>query len=394
MEDLTYQDVVDEIFSFSANKRKKNLVMHELVKYFGCPHLAMSTIHIAGTNGKGQVAAKVSKALELQGYRVGLYISPHIEKYSERISINGAQISESFIIDFWKKLKKIYPKIQESSNFFEITTLIGFCYFAVKKVDIAIIETGLGGRSDATNVVKPLVSAITTVSYDHIDYLGSSLKDIIWEKAGIIKPKTPVVVGPRACFFGIYKEAKSKGANIVQVKKRSLHFDIENRAVASAILDVISNRYPVCESKKDKGMRYSLSCRFEKVGSIIYDGAHNPDAFFRLVGSLRYYYPDRSFRFVIGMNFNKNIRDSLKHIDKICDHVHFVKVDNIRGAEPKKMAEEFRKVSQKPLTIENSITEAMDNAKTFLKEGQFLVVCGSFFLMNSAMKAKEAVLIH
>lgn len=157
------------------------------------PHLQLKCIHIAGTNGKGSVSHMIASALQEAGNTCGLYISPHYKDYRERIKINGFYISESFIVDFVAKMKEAIETIQPS--FFELTVAMAFDYFAQQKVDYAIIETGLGGRLDSTNVIDPILSVITNISYDHMNMLGNTLPEIAKEKAGIIKFKRPIVIG-------------------------------------------------------------------------------------------------------------------------------------------------------------------------------------------------------
>lgn len=164
-----------------------------LCKLLKNPEKKFKTIHIAGTNGKGSVSHLLASILQSAGYRVGLYTSPHLKDFRERIKINGKMISQHDVVDFVEKYKSGFEKIKPS--FFEITVGMAFCYFEKEQVDIAIIETGLGGRLDSTNVIKPLLSVITNISYDHQALLGETLEKIALEKAGIIKLKTPVVIG-------------------------------------------------------------------------------------------------------------------------------------------------------------------------------------------------------
>ncbi|MCX7863044.1 MAG: bifunctional folylpolyglutamate synthase/dihydrofolate synthase [Bacteroidales bacterium] len=164
-----------------------------LDSYFNHPHRTYKTIHIAGTNGKGTVAHTLAAILMDAGYKTGLYTSPHIKDFRERIKINGLNIDETYILDFLNKHHKIIDEIKPS--FFEITTLMAFSYFADENVDIAVIETGLGGRLDSTNVITPILSIITNIGWDHSDLLGDSLQKIAGEKAGIIKKHVPVIVG-------------------------------------------------------------------------------------------------------------------------------------------------------------------------------------------------------
>ena len=164
-----------------------------LDKYFGHPHRQFKSIHIAGTNGKGSCSHTLAAILQSEGYKVGLFTSPHLVDFRERIRVNGECISEQYIIDFVKEERSFFEPLHPS--FFELTTALAFKYFAEQKVDIAIIEVGLGGRLDCTNIITPILSIITNISKDHTQFLGNTLADIAGEKAGIIKPEVPVIIG-------------------------------------------------------------------------------------------------------------------------------------------------------------------------------------------------------
>ncbi len=165
----------------------------ELDEHFDHPHRAYVTIHVAGTNGKGSVSHTLAAILQRCGYRVGLYTSPHLVDFRERIRVNGEPVSERYVTEFVKKERYFFEPLHPS--FFEVTTALAFKYFRDMKVDIAVIEVGLGGRLDCTNIIKPVVSIITNISFDHIQFLGDTLAKIAGEKAGIIKPEVPVVIG-------------------------------------------------------------------------------------------------------------------------------------------------------------------------------------------------------
>lgn len=166
-----------------------------LCKILGDPQLSFKSVHVAGTNGKGSTSHMLASIMQSAGYKAGLYTSPHLKEFTERIKINGEEISRDYVVDF---VNRIRPAIEEiSPSFFEITVAMAFDYFARKKVDIAIIEVGLGGRLDSTNVINPLLSVITNISFDHKDLLGETLPEIAAEKAGIIKKKIPVVISER-----------------------------------------------------------------------------------------------------------------------------------------------------------------------------------------------------
>ena len=164
-----------------------------LDEHFGHPHLRYRTIHVAGTNGKGSCSHTLAAILQAQGYKVGLYTSPHLVDFRERIRVNGKCVSEEYVIDFVEKERVFFEPLHPS--FFELTTAMAFKYFAEQKVDIAVVEVGLGGRLDCTNIINPLISVITNISLDHTKFLGNTLRQIAREKAGIIKESIPVVIG-------------------------------------------------------------------------------------------------------------------------------------------------------------------------------------------------------
>lgn len=165
----------------------------ELDKHFGHPHRRFKTIHIAGTNGKGSCSHTLAAILQAEGYKVGLYTSPHLVDFRERIRVNGKCVGKDYVVDFVEKERKFFEPLHPS--FFELTTAMAFKYFAEQEVDYAVIEVGLGGRLDCTNIISPILSVITNISLDHTQFLGDTLAKIATEKAGIIKPGTPVVIG-------------------------------------------------------------------------------------------------------------------------------------------------------------------------------------------------------
>ncbi|MDR3227181.1 MAG: bifunctional folylpolyglutamate synthase/dihydrofolate synthase [Prevotellaceae bacterium] len=187
----------------------------KLDEIFGSPHKKFKSIHVAGTNGKGSVSHIIASVLQSAGYKVGLYTSPHLTDFRERIKINGKEISEQEVIDFVKSYKHIFDELQPS--FFEMTVALAFDYFARQAVDFAVVEVGLGGRLDSTNIISPLLSVITNIGFDHTEFLGNTITEIAGEKAGIIKPKTPIVIGEwndeSAIVFA--EKAKHENAEII-----------------------------------------------------------------------------------------------------------------------------------------------------------------------------------
>lgn len=200
---MTYKDTLDYMYSQlpmfhrvgSAAFKKDLTNTLALCEVLGNPQTKFPTIHIGGTNGKGSTAHALTAVLQAAGYKVGLYVSPHYKDFRERIKVNGEYISKAYIKQFVKNNKTHFEKIEPS--FFEMTVAMAFDYFHNEGVDIAVIEVGLGGRLDSTNVISPLVSVITNISLDHTDMLGNTLPEIAFEKAGIIKPKTPVAIGEK-----------------------------------------------------------------------------------------------------------------------------------------------------------------------------------------------------
>lgn len=198
---MTYQECVEYLFNSTpvfehvgASAYKAGLENTlTLDEHFGHPHRAYRTIHVAGTNGKGSCSHTLASILQQAGYRVGLYTSPHLVDFRERIRVNGKPISEQRVIDFVESERHFFEPLHPS--FFELTTALAFLYFKEQKVDIAVIEVGLGGRLDCTNIIQPELSIITNISFDHTQFLGNTLAKIAGEKAGIIKPHTPVVIG-------------------------------------------------------------------------------------------------------------------------------------------------------------------------------------------------------
>ena len=198
---MNYQETVEYLFNSTpvfekvgATAYKEGLYnTYELDKHFGHPHRQFKTVHVAGTNGKGSCSHTIAAILQAAGYRVGLYTSPHLVDFRERIRVNGECISEQYVVDFVEEERNFFEPLHPS--FFELTTALAFKYFAEAKVDIAVIEVGLGGRLDCTNIITPILSVITNISLDHTQFLGDTLQKIAGEKAGIIKPNVPVVIG-------------------------------------------------------------------------------------------------------------------------------------------------------------------------------------------------------
>lgn len=193
-----YQDLLKKLFAVNLHGGIKLGLknIQQLNQLLGNPIAQFKSIHVAGTNGKGSVVTKIAKGLEEEGFRVGLYTSPHISCFRERIKINGRMIDEASVTSILERIFNVIEQEKIAATFFEITTALAFLYFAKQRVDFAVLETGLGGRLDATNIVTPLLSIITSISLEHVEQLGETIDAIASEKAGIIKPNIPVLIGP------------------------------------------------------------------------------------------------------------------------------------------------------------------------------------------------------
>ena len=255
---MNYLQTIEYLFSrlpmysrIGAAAFKKDLTNTiTLCEYLGNPHKEFKSIHIAGTNGKGSVSHMLAAILQTAGYKTGLYTSPHLKDFRERIKVNGDEISEKFIIAFTEKIKPLIEDIEPS--FFEITVAMAFDYFAEQKVDVAVVEVGLGGRYDSTNIITPDLSVITNIGWDHMNILGDSLEKIAFEKGGIIKDGVPVIIGE------MIPETKSIFDNISAEKNAPLHLATEKRNVAGWEWEKHELIVEVAEQGKTDHKKYHL----------------------------------------------------------------------------------------------------------------------------------------
>jgi dihydrofolate synthase/folylpolyglutamate synthase len=327
----------------------------------GFPHRAFCSIHIGGTNGKGSVATKIAAALQRQGYKVGLYTSPHIFTFHERIQVNGTLISEEAIERILPRLFSLAEERNLSLSFFDLATALGFVYFVEQKVDFAVIEVGLGGRLDATNVIHPLLSVITSIDLEHTQLLGKTLEEVAREKGGIIKPGAPLIAGPRAApFFS---------GSIAAPDPQGRFYDEENRATARAALEKLQELVPLSDEAIAEGLKKRPLCRFQVEGDVIFDAAHNPAAFVRLKEALELHFPARRFPFYLAFSKEKDWKACLEVIAPLASQMTFVRLVGERFVAPEVLSDAYPG---------SQIVEALPKP---VKEG---VVCGSFYLMSTA----------
>ncbi len=392
-------DFMQSFLEKNQNGHKLNLSqMKELDAIFGYPSKKFKTIHIAGTNGKGSVTTKIASALFFSNYKVGLYTSPHISNFNERIKVNGRKIPEKKLMIYFSQ---IYEKAKENNiaaGFFEIMTLVSFLYFAEKKVEVAVIEAGLGGRLDATNIISPLLSVITSISFDHTAILGNTLEKIAFEKAGIIKPSIPIIIGPAADFQSIREKAKKSASQLIKSAKTEGSFDDQNSEIAKDALLFFKEKFLLSDIAIQKGLKKRPECRFETFflkksssfkklkcfpKTLVLDVAHNPDGFRNLFQTAKRRFPNSLFRIVMGISKSKDIKaciaevlDFSSNIHLIDGHERLISKEDLFQLFPKdKKLNIFCKLSL-PLELKNALALAGKN-------NEILLVCGSFFIMRS-----------
>ncbi len=365
----------------------------QLQKRLDYPDRSFKTVHIAGTNGKGSVSIKIAEGLSQSGLRVGLYTSPHLCSFRERMRINGIMISEKEVEEGLQKLFALIETDSLPATFFELTTFLAFDHFAKEKIDVAVVETGLGGRLDATNVIAPCLSIITSISLDHTEILGTTLEAIAREKGGIIKPNTPVIIGPRVPLEQILPIARQNNSRCTRVEGNFSLYEEENQAIASCALQELAHLFPISKSAIAKGIEKKQPCRFEQVQKdpiVILDVAHNPDGVLHLIRMIDFFYPNQAIRFLFGLSENKDIAQCVKLLAQKGTRFHLVAATNGRAACTEKLNEELLRhgVDKKKIALHSSIAQGVALA---LKEGKrekdIVVACGSFFIMAQVRQA-------
>jgi len=378
----TYDALIKHLFSLSRGLLGKSDLMapKALAAHLGNPQDCYPTIHIAGTNGKGSVACKVAEALILAGYRVGLYTSPHLITYRERIMVNREMISQEEVVEGLEKLFKWTKELQMQPSFFELTTHLAFRYFAEKKVDIAVIETGVGGRLDATNIIKPLLSVITTIGFDHEEALGRTLNAIAAEKGGVIKEKTPVVLGPNANLPILKSIAQLHKAPIHLVKQK----EDENQDIALKVLKLLSTRFIISAKAMLEGIQKQPRCRFEILEDrIVLDVAHNRSAFERLFQRIKKRFPNRPIYLLFSFSKDKDL-DSLTGLFKEnVEQIGLLSFAHVRLRDPHEIGHKLKEGGYPSWSIfdaaETALTTLLDRSE---KHNGIVLVAGSFYMME------------
>lgn len=376
----------------------------------GHPETHFPAVHIAGTNGKGSVAALVASALQRAGLRVGLYTSPHLVRWSERVQVDGTEIPVEAFASTIEQLEHVACKVGATA--FELVTAVAFAHFAKQRVDLAVVEAGLGGRFDATNVVRPVVTALTRVDLDHTQLLGETLERIAWEKVGVVKPGVPLVSDP------LPPSAQRVVAEACRRQRAPLHiappfastafdetsqtvdagawgsvrlallgsYQLHNLSVAVAALDVLRERLDLDQGALKAGLeRARWPGRFEFVGRqplIVLDGAHNPAGAAWLVQSLERYANVRGKRWLLfGVRQDKDVRAITRTLFPTFERIHLAALPGRYGLDPEALlayAQRRDPEAKAFSNVEAALSETLDG----LEPDDLLCVTGSFVLVG------------
>jgi dihydrofolate synthase/folylpolyglutamate synthase len=433
--DSPFQQALDFIYSFIDYEREGPRVrqtwdlrrVEALLSLLGNPHLKSKTIHIAGSKGKGSVASMTASVLTEAGFKTGLFTSPHLHFYNERIRIDGSYISNDEIVEMVAQVKPAVEAVNRDATYgklstFEVTTAIGFCYFAEMGVDFQVIEVGLGGRLDATNVVKPEVCAITSISYEHMDLLGDTLTKIATEKAGIIKPGCMVVIAPQGEEAGcVFEEiARQRQAHLIRVGrdisyndlgfnglKQSLlvkgrlgeyqltipllgQYQLDNASVAVGILEVLmEKRYKIPVQKITDGMvKVSWEARLQVINRrplVIVDGAHNGDSARKLREALRHYFKYDKAILIMGLSSDKDTEGIVSELAPEFDKVIATRSIHPRAMPTDLIVQEFKKHGIEAQQTDD-ISLALPIALKMAGEKDMICVTGSLFVASGAIE--------
>jgi dihydrofolate synthase / folylpolyglutamate synthase len=424
MNETSYQEALDYLYSLTQTGIKLGLKnTARLLQHFGNPQLKTRTIHIGGTNGKGSTAAMVESILRTSGYKVGLYTSPHLLDFRERIQINRKMIEKHQTVDLISRIKSASEKLNISITFFEFGTVLAFLYFKELNTDINIIEVGLGGRLDATNLCRAEISIITSISRDHTQYLGEGLKQIAFEKASIIKESGTVFahIANDELFEVVNNLAKNCSADIFrlgvdfQIASKTGnegndsfsfkwgswalnnltlplkgHFQRGNAGLAlAACFKLKESGLEIEEKHFKKGLEtVSWEGRLETVSShptVVLDCAHNEESVRNMTLVLRENFKFTRCFVVLGLMQDKNIDEVIKILSPLGDQFFLVSVNPPRGESPDKLAE-ILKIYKKPSQVFETVSKALQAVKQYANQDDLICITGSIFLVAIAKK--------
>ena len=414
---MAYESAISYLFNLQKFGIKFGLSKTEnILKSFGNPHIGQNYIHIAGTNGKGSVATFMGTILKEAGYRVGTYVSPHLVRFTERFRINGEEISQEKTTELISELQSVFNP-DEPPTFFEAVTAMAILHFAREKTDIAIMEVGMGGRLDATNVITPLVTGITNISMEHQEYLGNRISLIAWEKAGVIKKGIDVVtavtqpqvielfndiarersaplwrVGKdikyRRTSSGFHFYGTSHNIKNLKLGLRGIH-QARNAAMALGMMEKIEKKgFPHTTEQIREGLKKSdWPGRMQVVRqnpTILMDGAHNVAAVKALARTIRSDFSYDKIILVIGIMADKDIASMLQAIVPISDRVLYTRPVYSRAADPEILMEKARLLNVTGEVVP-LLKEALKKAEKMASARDLIVVCGSLFTVGEAL---------
>lgn len=413
----TYRDALDFLYARTTGKWKLGLERVEAFLHsLGDPHRRLRTIHVAGTNGKGSVCAMLDAALRAKGLRVARYSSPHLVDFRERFLIDGTAVAPERIVEF---VRRWTPEAERlGATFFEATTAMAFAFFEEAAVDVAVVETGLGGRLDATNVLTPLVAGVTTIGIDHVEYLGATREEIAYEKAGIFKRGVPAVIGePDPAIRRLLSDhARSHGAMPVRIvfddggpaavrvsaagttfsfRGRMLSTPLlgahqaANAAVAVTMLGELPDALCPSDAEVADGLaRVRLPGRFQRVGKYIFDVAHNPDGASVLSGTLAELEAPRPVVAVLSVLADKDWRGIMRALQPVVQHFILTNAPTAPPSRAWDLPEPLAYARDNGWSAE--VLRDFDRALVRAdEEGATVLVTGSFHTVGDAMSRLE-----
>lgn len=393
----------------------------ELLSLLGNPQDKLRFIHVAGTNGKGSFCSMMSSVLQKQGYKVGLYTSPYIVIFNDRIRVNGLPIAEDDINDLFERVRQKADTMKTPPSSFDFITAAAFLWFYETKCDIVVLEVGLGGRYDSTNVIKnSLLSVITGIAFDHTEILGDTIEKIAWEKAGIIKENCPVLYGgnDEKALAVIEKECEEKHSELT-VKNPDLlkilsttldgtEFEFDGKeyfirllglyqpANAATVLEAIDvlrkHGFEISETAVKDGLSSAVwQARFEKIADepvVLYDGGHNPQGVRAAVESVRAYFGNKKINLLVGILADKAHGEMAEELAKIADRVICIAPPSPRALPAEALAEEFCEAGANARAA-NSIKEGVKIALSYKKP---VLVIGSLYSYNDVSESVRSTL--
>jgi len=409
--------------------------MRWLLKKLGNPQDQFKSVHVAGTKGKGSTCAMISNMLQANSLKVGLYTSPHLVDIRERIVVNGEMISTADFARLVRLVEPIIAKAKPVPTFFDVLTAVAFKYFAEQKIDVAVVETGLGGRLDSTNVLKPEVTAITSISKDHMQQLGNTLPKIAEEKAGIFKTGVPAVtVQQDPEVERVLQRAAEKAGAPFDIAGKSIEFSYRfeatrmlgphnriclttansrfehlavplmgehqaiNCGLALSVIDKLKTRgFALSDSKAMEGLtKTTMPGRMELINNtprVLVDGAHNAASVDALMKAVGQHIPYDSMVVIFGCCADKDIPGMLDRITSGADKVIFTKVESIRTANPEELAARYVELYGKMAQVAPDLESALAIANRAVTREDLICITGSFYLVGQAKKyfaAKQA----